>query len=73
MKKPGPYHYHKSDNGTYWTDGPGNLFARFDNEPQAVQFVECMNEAWRHGRITGRQDAAIANVVELEPMKKDKP
>lgn len=66
----GPYHWNRSENGTYWTEGPGSLFARFDTEPEARHFVECLNQAWAQGRKTGRQDVAIVKAVELEPMKK---
>ena len=64
MKNAAPYHYCKSDNGTFYTEGPGHLFARFDEEPEARPFVECMNQAWNMGRRTGRQDLAIAEALE---------
>jgi hypothetical protein len=64
-----PYRYHRSENGTYWTEGPGHLYARFDEETAAQHFVNCMNEAWWNGRRTGGQDRDIAQAIELEKMK----
>lgn len=69
-KRNGPYHYTRSTNGTFWTDGPGSMGMRFENEMEAEHFVQCMNDAWAQGRKTGRQDVAIADAIENEPMKK---
>lgn len=68
-KRHTPYHYNRSENGTYWTEGPGTMFMRFDTEMEAEHFVQCMNDAWAQGRKTGRQDVAIAKAIEQEPMK----
>jgi hypothetical protein len=67
--KHNPYCYRKSDNGTFYTDGPGHLLMRFDLESDARHVVDMMNLAWNFGRRTGRQDLAIAQAVEQEPMK----
>ena len=65
-----PYYYKRSEKGTYYTEGPGSLFMRFDTEMEAEHFTKCMNEAWAQGRRTGRMDRDIAQAVELERMKK---
>ena len=67
--KHNPYSYRKSDNGTFYTDGPGYLLMRFDLESDASHVVDMLNQAWNFGRRTGRQDLAIAQAVEQEPMK----
>lgn len=69
MPKHTPYHYKQSENGTFYTEGPGYLFRRFDTEMEAEHFVMCLNEAWSHGRRTGHQDVAIAQAIKQEPMK----
>lgn len=68
IKRSGPYRYNRNENGTYWSDGPGSMGMRFDDEMEAEHFVQCMNDAWAQGRKTGRQDrdmqqAAIAKAT----------
>jgi hypothetical protein len=72
MSNRAPYYYVRSNNGTYYTEGPGSFFMRFDTEMEAEHFVQCVNDAWAQGRKTGRQDVAIAKAIEAEPMKASK-
>jgi len=65
-----PYTCNKSTNGTFWIDGPGTMTMRFDSELDAMHAAVMLNDAWNHGRRTGRQDIAIAQAVEQERMKK---